>query len=444
MNKIFIIDDEPKIISTIQENLSNTNFQFYTYEQTEKALKDLNHIHPDIILLDLVLPGMNGFEFLDKVKDKDLHIIVISGQKRIESAVKAIKMGACDYITKPFDFNKLKKTINKYLTIKTINSDIYADNEIIGNSNKILQVHDYIKKLSRSHDTTIMIKGETGTGKELVARALHFQSLHKTKPFIEINCSAIQETLLESELFGHERGAFTGALNTKKGLLEMANGGTFFLDEIGDMPLGLQAKLLKVLEQKKIRRIGGLNEIDINVRFLCATSKNLEELTLQNKFRKDLYYRINVATINLPPLRDRDEDLLLLANHFLKHYCRKFRKSIRAISKEAKVCLKEYSWPGNVRELKNKIERAVLFEENNYLTCDSIFSDETNTNQMSPNNLSPGQFSLDEMERQLIVDTLTRTAGNQTKAAEILKVSRSKLKYRMKKYKIDHENTKIG
>ncbi len=444
MNKIFIIDDEPKIISTIQENLSNTNFQFYAYEKSENALRDLNHITPDIILLDLVLPGMNGFKFLEKVKDRDLNIIIISGQKRIESAVKAIKMGACDYITKPFDFDKLEKTINTYLTIKNIKSNTYNDEVILGNSYEILQVHEYINKLSRSNDTTIMIKGETGTGKELVARALHFQSSRKENAFIEINCSAIQETLLESELFGHERGAFTGALKTKKGLLEMANGGTFFLDEIGDMPLGLQAKLLKVLEQRKIRRIGGLNEIPIDVRFLCATSKNLEELTMENDFRKDLYYRINVAAINIPPLRQRPDDILLLSDHFLNHYRQKFQKSIAGITNEAKVSLKNYSWPGNVRELKNKIERAVLFEDGDFLTRDSIFYEKTAFDQMSGNTFSPGQLSLDEMEKQLIIDTLTETSGNQTKAAGILKVSRSKLKYRMKKYKIDGKDTKFG
>ena len=319
-----------------------------------------------------------------------------------------------------------------------------SDNKFVGNSQNFIEVLNYIKKVSKSYDTTILINGETGTGKELAARKIHETSDRSTQPFIEINCSAIQETLLESELFGHERGSFTSATSTKKGLLEIANKGTFFLDEIGDMPLSLQAKLLKVLEQKKIRRTGGLKEIDIDVRFLCATSRNLHQLIEVNKFRKDLYYRINVASINLPPLRERRIDIKVIADHFLKIYNKKFQKQIIKFSDDSIKTMLDYSWPGNIRELKNVVERAVLFEDSDVINKVFIEVNQNIDERNNPIIYNSGKITLDQLEKEFIINTLKETQGHQTRAAEILNISRSKLKHRIKRYNIDVNTIKDG
>lgn len=447
MRQIVIIDDNYDIIRSIEDNFSDHSYKFHSFTRPEKALAEIKNINPEIILLDLLMPVLNGFEVLEKLQSMQISakVIVISGENKINYAVKAIKLGAHDYITKPFDFEHLEKTINQYLQIKNINKNQFNKNQIIGESAEIKAVHKTIEKLSKSYDTTILIQGETGTGKELVARALHFQSQRQNMPFIEINCSAIQENLLESELFGHEKGAFTGAETQKKGLLEIANGGTFFLDEIGDMPLNLQSKLLKVLEQKKFRRIGGLEEIEVDVRFLCATSQNLKKRIKSNRFREDLYFRINVACINLPPLISRKSDIPVLAEYFLHFYNIKFQKNITTIDADAYDKLLKYPWPGNIRELKNKIERAVLFEEAEVLTAVSLNIEETPKNTSDENHkpLSPcGNLSLDELEKNLIIKALQQAKGNQNKAAKILKISRETLRYRLKKHKIEPTNIK--
>ena len=448
MRKILIIDDNIDIIISIQENFSELPYEFHSYTNAKIALKDIETLNPEIILLDLVMPEIDGFTFLKMAKQKKLNakIIIISGENRIDSAVKAMKLGATDYITKPIDFKQLENTIKQYLNIKTIHDNEYDENEIVGKSKEILHVKNFIHKLAKSNNTTVLIEGETGTGKELVAKAIHFQSGRHNQPFVEINCSAIQATLLESELFGHEKGAFTGAEKAKTGLLEFANNGTFFLDEIGDMPLNLQTKLLKVLEQKKFRKIGSIHEISVDVRFICATSFDLKNKIQFNEFRPDLYYRINVASIVVPPLRNRMTDLSLLLHHFLNLFNEKFQKSIIEICNDTKKLLLSYSWPGNIRELKNVIERAVLFEDSNRLQKESLnITDYKSKNEIYEESLiSPGQVTIGQLEKQLIIDALRKTIGNQTKAANILKLTRDQLKMRIKKYEIDLTSIKSG
>lgn len=447
MRKIVIIDDNYEIIRSIKDNFSNSSYEFHSFTNASRALQQLEKIKPELILLDLIMPQINGFEFLHKAKTLEISIpiVIISGENKIDTAVKAIKLGASDYVTKPFNFDLLEKTITQYLNIKTINRNKYNSPEIIGKSSKINQVMRDIEKSACSYDTTILISGETGTGKELVARSIHFQSSRKDNPFIEINCSAMQETLLESELFGYEKGAFTGADIKKKGLLEIADTGTFFLDEIGDMPISLQTKLLKVLEQKKFRRIGGIEEISVDVRFLCATSQNLEEKIKSREFREDLYYRINVVNINLPSLRSRKDDILLLAGHFLAYYNQKFNKNIKQFGNEAIKMLLHYSWPGNIRELKNKVERAVLFEENNTIKAENlqIYVNEE-SDDCTSSTMPSGNLSLDQLEKQLIIKTLRKTNGNQIKAAEMLKITRQKIRHRIEKYRIDIKKIKMA
>jgi len=444
MSKIFIIDDEPQIIHSIEQNLNHSIYKIFSFSNAKKALSNLPKLKPEIILLDLNMPEMDGYDFLKNLKELriDTPVVIISGENKIDSAVKAMKLGAVDFITKPFDFVKLTETINQYMKIKKHQISKFPDDRIIGTSKNIQKVLNHIQKVSNSYDTTILINGETGTGKELVARKIHQLSDRKEHPFIEINCSAIQETLMESELFGHEKGAFTGATDTKKGLLEVANNGTFFLDEIGDMSIGLQAKLLKVLEQKKIRRTGGLKEIDIDVRFLCATSRNLHQLMEENKFRKDLFYRINVGVVNLPPLRERKDDILLIAEHFVKTFNVKFRKRIEGFNEDSIQKIISYSWPGNVRELKNIIERAVLFEDSD--TINDVLFDHNPNIEPNEQKLSPGQMTLDQLEKEFIIKTLKETHGHQVKASEKLNISRSKLKHRIKKYNIDVDSIKNG
>ena len=318
--------------------------------------------------------------------------------------------------------------------------------EIIGTSEAIKNVFRFVRQVADSPKTTVLIRGETGTGKELVARAIHNNSDRSKNPFIEVNCSAFQETLLEAELFGHEAGAYTDAKERKKGLVELSHEGSFFLDEIGDMNLGLQSKVLKVIEEQVFRRVGGTKLITVDTRIISATSRNLEELVSEDKFRQDLYYRLNVAMVELPPLRDRDEDIILLAEHFVGVYNAEFKRNIRGLLPEVKTLMMRYSWPGNVRELKNVIERAVLFEEGEYISTESIKiiessqssqTSETAAQAMAQLSDIPEEgISLDEIERSLIQKALESAKGNQTRAAEMLGISREKIKYRMKKHNL--------
>jgi len=455
MDSVYIIDDEKEICDTLKGMFEISGYEVATFQSGELALPVIMRDQPDVIILDLHLPGIDGLEILSRIKkfDPEIEVIMITGFVDVVSAVKAIKLGAREYIKKPVIFEELNLIVHNALEVKKKNEQLnYLHarkrnkiNDMVGTSSAMQPVYNFIDQVAISPKTTVLITGETGTGKGLVARSIHYKSPRGKKSFIEVNCSAIQPSLLESELFGYEAGAFTGANNRKKGLLELAHEGTFFLDEIGDMSLELQAKVLKVLEEQSFRRVGGTKEIKIDIRIISASSKNLLEKVEEGTFRRDLIYRLNVATCHLPPLRDRREDVLLLAEHYLHIFNAEFGKSITSIKSSAKQILSDNAWIGNVRELRNIIERAVLFEKSNELTLDSIgglsFSPPVNQGSnvkfdVAQINIPDEGISLVDVERNIIVKALKKARGNQTRAAQLLGLTRETLKYRLKKHKI--------
>jgi len=456
MASIIVVDDDVGIRTLLKDSLESDGHEVFAFITAEEALAHLNQYEPDLILLDLNLPGMHGFEFLQKVNAQNLlvPIVIITSNSDVSSAVKAMKLGAHDYICKPFILDELSVIVQKVIDSKIKDDHIaflrrrsqYSDKEeIVGDSPPMQEVYKFIEQVAKTSKTTVLIRGETGTGKELVAKAIHYQSDRANKPFIDINCSAFNENLLEAELFGYEPGAFTDAKHRKKGLLELAHQGTFFLDEIGDMAIGLQAKILKVIEKQTFRRLGGTQEIRVDTRIISATSRNLEEAIKKKTFREDLYYRLNVAAVTLPPLRERNGDVLELADFFLMIYNREFKKNIQGYSDDVKSLLTQYTWPGNVRELRNAIEKAILFENNNKVTLNNFKIVELDNNKninfltSSSNFILPlDGISLKEIEKALIENALISTHGNQSKAARLLKISRETFKYRMRKYGIHH------
>ena len=456
MTHIYIIDDDILLTNTLSEFLKSEGYEVSAFYSAEKAQSSVTRETPDVVLLDLNLPGMDGLTFLEKLKKQlpDLAVIMISGYADVSSAVRAMRLGARDYITKPINLEEIQILIQKAIEgrnkdeqlahFKSKNRQLFGN--LVGVSEPMEQVSKFIRRVAASSKTSVLIRGETGTGKELVARAIHYNSDRADKPFIEINCSAFQENLLESELFGYEQGAFTDAKKRKKGLFELAHEGTFFLDEVADMNMGLQSKLLKAIEEQTFRRIGGTTEIKIDCRIISASARNLKAAIANGKFREDLYYRLNVASIELPPLRDRGEDIIVLAYHFLHLYNAELKRNIKGLKPEVKVSLLNHSWPGNVREIRNIIERAVLFEENEYLSLDSVgLSNPPKTDEsrsmgaeedLSDGLPPPKNLSLIEAEKFLIKKALNETAGNQSQAAKLLEVSRETLRYRIKKLKI--------
>ena len=458
MASIFVVDDDNVIRANLQEFLQMEGHEVETFSSGEDALSRMSNDVPDLMLIDLRLPGIDGLDLLEKVKNESqsVQVVIITGHAEISSAVKAMKLGARDYIKKPFDMEEISIIVQKAESAGKMDEHLaylhkeeqtrLGFGEIIGTSEAIKSIFRFVRQVANSPKTTVLIRGETGTGKELVARAIHSNSERSKNPFIEVNCSAFQETLLEAELFGHEAGAYTDAKERKKGLVELSHEGSFFLDEIGDMSLGLQSKVLKVIEEQVFRRVGGTKLITVDTRIISATSRNLEELVSEDKFRQDLYYRLNVAMVELPPLRDRDEDIILLAEHFVGVYNAEFKRNIRGLLPEVKSMMMRYSWPGNVRELKNVIERAVLFEEGEYISTESIKIIESSQSSQTSETVAQATaqlsdiqeegISLDEIERSLIQKALESANGNQTRAAQMLGISREKIKYRMKKHNL--------
>lgn len=456
MASILIVDDDVGIRTLLKDSLESDGHEVFGFISAEEGLEHLNRYDPDLILLDLNLPGIQGFDFLQKInaEKRSIPVVIITSNNDVASAVKAMKLGAYDYICKPFILDELSVIVQKVIDSKVKDEHIaflrrrtqYSDTErIVGDSAPMQEVYKFIEHVANTSKTTVLIRGETGTGKELVAKAIHYQSDRANKPFIDINCSAFNENLLEAELFGYEPGAFTDAKRRKKGLLELAHQGTFFLDEIGDMAVGLQAKILKVIEKQSFRRLGGTQEIRVDTRIISATSRNLEECIKKKTFREDLYYRLNVAVVTLPPLRERNGDVLALADYFLTVYNHEFKKNIRGFSDDVKSLLTKYTWPGNVRELRNAIEKAVLFETSGKITINNFkiagLDSSKNINFLissSNFNLPLDGISLREIEKALIENALISTRGNQSKAAKLLKISRETFKYRMRKYGINY------
>ncbi len=454
--KILVIDDEKLIRWTLEQHLVKEGYDVTTAESAERGLELLAEDLPDLILLDNRLPDMSGLKMLEKlnVHDNGIMVIMITAYGMVETAVKAMKLGAYDYISKPFNLEEITFVIKKALEAGSLRSQVkqlrqaYTGtvNAIVGECEEMFKVKNLILKIARSDATTVLIQGESGTGKELVAKAIHYSSARADKPFMAINCAALPVTLLESELMGHEKGAFTDAKTSKKGLFELADGGTVFLDEIGDMDQSMQAKLLRMLEDKTFKRVGGVKDIKVDVRVISATNQELTKVMSEGRFRKDLYYRLQVVPINLPPLRERGQDILLLARYFVAYFNQECHKNVRGISKETEEALLSYSWPGNVRELKNAIERAMILEIEHELLPEHLTQEILEKKAEPALGGTPASLdgfvipdsglSIEDVEHALIKKALEISNGNQTKAAQLLKMPRDAFRRRMKRFGI--------
>lgn len=447
MTTLLIIDDEPLQREILQTILSEEGYNVYTASCLEEASKIINELSPEIILTDLKLGNQNGIEILNSIPECPFKpaVIVITAFGTISSAVNAIKQGAFDYLTKPLDKEILLITIKKAeermnlikenLMLRKELYEKFKMEGIIGKSKKMLQVLDIIKKATPTN-ATVLIYGESGTGKELIARAIHYNSPRKDKPFIAINCAAIPDTLIESELFGYEPGAFTGANTKKIGLIESADKGTLFLDEIAEIPLSTQSKLLRVIQDKEVRRIGGKDTNKVDVRIIAATNKNLAEQVEKNKFREDLYYRLKVITVEIPPLRERKEDIPDLVHFFIEKYSKEFGKRVNGIEEKALEALLNYSWPGNIRELESVIERAIIICEKDKITFSDI-QDElrvTIPKNLFDINIPDEGINYEELEKELIKKALIKSNFVIAKAARLLGMSYDTLWYRLKKF----------
>ncbi|RME65141.1 MAG: sigma-54-dependent Fis family transcriptional regulator, partial [Nitrospirae bacterium] len=451
--KILVVDDEKLLRWSLEQNLTKAGYEVLSADKGRLAVDLFKQERPDVVLLDIHLPDISGLKVIEEIKavDQNAVVIMITAYGDIETAVKSMKAGAYDFVEKPFNMEKLNILIDKALETVSLKREVselrselkskYGFDSIIGQSAQMQQVFEMIKKVAASDASTVFISGESGTGKDLVARVIHYESRRADRPFLEINCTAIPETLIESELFGYEKGAFTDAKTLKKGLFELADGGSIFLDEIGDMKLHTQAKLLKVLETKSFKRIGGVKDISVDVRIIAATNKNLEEEVKKGNFREDLYYRLKVIPIHLPPLRERDDDILLLAKYFIDMYNREFKKSVKGLSKEVERLFLSYAWPGNVRELKNVIERVMILENTDYIKPEHLPPEIHNPGEVQKRNVSAleidipaGGLDIEEVEKKLIERALEVTKGNQSKAARLLNLSRDAFRYRMQKY----------
>lgn len=446
--KILIVDDEPSVRESLQQMLSR-DFFVSSVGCANDAKELWQKGSFDVVLLDILLPDSSGISLLKEFKrdSPNVPVIMITGTRQVKTAVEAMKLGAYDYLTKPFTMDELGSAINSALQSKTqedeitklikrSKEEIFFGN-IVGRSQKMLEVYKRIAQVMHT-STTVLIQGESGTGKELIARAIHYHGLRRDKPFIPIHIASLSENLLESELFGHEKGAFTGAIQTRQGIIEMANGGTVFLDEIGDVPSSVQVKLLRLLQEKEFRRVGGTRDIKVDVRFIAATNKDLWQLVRQGTFREDLYYRISVVPINVPSLRERPDDIPLLIYYFIE----KFKKDkdikiqVKGFTKETIELLKRYTWPGNVRELENLIEQLLLTTEHQWILPEDIPL-YIHKNEIGLIRKDTLEDSLSDYERRLIEEALVKTNGVITKAAHLLGTTRRVLKYKMDKLGIN-------
>jgi two-component system, NtrC family, response regulator AtoC len=451
---ILIVDDEKLIRWSLNQTLTKEGYTVLEAATVYEALEAISQRQPDLIILDQLLPDGTGIEMLQKLRaaNNDAMVIMLTAIDRSNVAVQAMKLGAYDYVTKPVDHEELKIVIQKVLETSQVKRQLkrlqqeqekqHGFCEIVGSSPSLKKVLEFISKVAESNATTILITGDSGTGKELVARAIHNMSARCDKPLMTVNCSALPENLVESELFGHEKGAFTDAKSQKKGVFELADKGTIFLDEIGEVKPTMQVKLLRVLDQKTFKRVGGTADISVDVRIIAATNRPLELLIKDGRFREDLYYRLNVASVRLPPLRERGEDVLLLSEYFLQQFNTQFHKQFRGLSLEVQEVFRRYSWPGNVRELKNVLERAILLNTGDELLLHHVevgsFQKASNDHPVPMIERSPDGRSLDELEKEAITQALQQANQNQSLAARLLKISRDTLRYRMKKHGLFH------
>ncbi len=447
---IFILDDENLIRWSLKNKLSKAGYETMEAASLREAASTLKSRDPDLIILDQNLPDGTGVGFLEELRGggNRVPVVMLTAVDRSNIAVQAMKLGAADYITKPINFEELLIVIEKALEARRVverlnhlQQEREVQMEMVGDSPAMTRVHEFIRQVARSKSTTILITGESGTGKEIVARAIHAASDRRDKPLMTVNCNALTETLVESELFGHEKGAFTDAKNLKKGIFELADTGTIFLDEIGDITQKMQVKLLRVLEQKTFQRVGGYTDITVDIRIIAATNRSLEDLVGEGKFRTDLYYRLNVAQIVMPPLRERGDDIMKISEHFLNAFNSKFHKSFSGMTDELRAQFMAYPWPGNVRELRNVLERAVLLHDCDILKPGHV---ELTWPKHEPANGPAGparqtsDLSLSELEKQALVNALEKSGNNQSQAAKMLKITRDTLRYRLKKYGLNN------
>jgi two-component system, NtrC family, response regulator AtoC len=468
--KILVVDDERLVRWSLRQKCEEWGYQVIEADAGEPALRVAQHESPDLALLDVRLPDLSGLEVLEQLKrNGDARaVIMITADPQLDDVKAALKLGAYDFVGKPVDFDELHVAIKNALETSRLRTEVQAlrgevrrrtgYHEVIGPSSKMTELMSFVRKVAASEATTILLQGESGTGKDLVAKAIHYESSRQEKPFVAINCSAIPETLMEAELFGHEKGAFTDAKQMKKGLFEVADGGTLFLDEIGELSPLLQAKLLRVLEDQVIRRVGGVRDMQVDVRVIAASNRDLEKAVREGHFRQDLYYRLAIIAIFIPSLRDRKEDVLPLVEFFIDRYNRKFKKSVRGITDDTRRLLLGHNWPGNVRELKNSIERAMILEDEPFLrpaylpfsvaesggrtvferTSGDGGQQLANGRTLPRLYIPEGGTSLEEMERSMVELAMRQASGNQTHAAKLLDISRDALRYKLKKFGLVH------
>ncbi|QDV89402.1 Transcriptional regulatory protein ZraR [Phycisphaerae bacterium RAS2] len=446
--RILIIEDEKLIRWSLLQRFQEEGYAVEEAATADEGLTKLGTATFDLVMLDYKLPDRTGLEVLRKIREQDTEIVVLmmTAYSNVENAVEAMRLGAYDYVSKPFKMDALMLTVAKVLETTRLRRELrdlrgqmqerFGFDRILGRCPAMARLFELIRDVAGSGSSTVFLRGESGTGKDLVAKTIHYNSERAGRPFMNITCTALSEHLLESELFGHERGAFTDAKQRKKGLLELADGGTVFLDEVGDMPPALQAKLLRFLEERAFRRVGGTSDIAVDVRVIAATNRDVNKLIAEGKFREDLFYRLNIIAVDLPPLRERGDDIRLLADYYVGTFAKEFRRDVRGLAPAAIDKLMKYAWPGNVRELRNAMERAVLLCKQPMIGPeDLVIGHGSGANGSSVQfELPPGGVSLKDVEESLVRQALAMTDNNQTRAAKLLHLTRDQLRYRMDQY----------
>ncbi|PLX02633.1 MAG: DNA-binding response regulator [Marinilabiliales bacterium] len=456
--KILIVDDEVRLLQELEEFLGNKKFTVFKALKPSIAFDILEKNEIDILILDIKLPEMNGIDVLKKVKEQypEIEVIMVSGHGDMTTVIEAMRFGATDYFPKPFRLLDINNAIARTKRFIELNNELKDTKstlsilskklmqnigvQILGNSKAVGNLIDLMTKVARTENTSVLVLGESGTGKELVAHGIHYLSSRSKNTFYSVNCSAVPESLFESEFFGHKKGSFTGATDEKDGWFENANNGTLFLDEISDMPLIQQAKLLRVLEERKVNKIGSRKSVNVDVRVIAASNKNLEEMALENKFRLDLFHRLSIFIIEIPPLRDRKEDIPILLDYYVKFYSQQMGNQIRTIDAQVIDMLMNYDFPGNIRELKNMIERAVILCEDEILSCKHFrLNNKNSINKVKPdaNKIDEDNLDLEDNIKTIIIKALEKTNNNKSKAAELLNITWQALDRRIKKLGIE-------